>query len=47
MEANWRDDKTNMAIMLRGLKPEVQYKTIKSDLDNFKKAAATIMKVNN
>jgi hypothetical protein len=23
MEANWRDDKTNMAIMLQGLKPEV------------------------
>jgi hypothetical protein len=47
MEANWRDDKTNMAIMLRGLKPEVQYETVKADPDDFKEAATIAVKVDN
>jgi hypothetical protein len=47
MEANWRDDKTNMAIMLRGLKPEVQYETVKEDPDGFKEAATIAVKVDN
>jgi hypothetical protein len=47
LETGWTDRQTNIVLFLKRLKLEVQYKTVKCDLDNFKKAIKITVQVDN